>query len=834
MVPEALKSRTQWLVWRYESKEGQKKPAKMPYYASGRRRTGKQGDEADRQALTTFDFALQTKSIGTTDADEKFDGIGFAFLPGDGLIGIDLDNMLDVGTGEFNQRALDIIQACSSFAERSPSGKGVHIYVLGETASFNSNDAGVEVFCGRQFFTVTGDHFPGTPDQVNAIDEKTLKRLRATVDQAKGKRGASTSRPAPPADARSKIESALAVISADCGYEEWIEIGMAIHAELGDAGFSVWDYWSSKGSSYPGPRGANGTETHWKSFRPGGGITGATLFKRAKDAGWRAPKGSRAPTSSKGAGGDRGGTPPPEDPASAPPADELPEIRWQQGKLPEVIDQAEDALIKAGERIYQRAGFLVRVVRRDSPTVRNYKRPPGAFGILMIDQPHLIEILTRVARWMKWDSRSEAWRRVNAPEQAASTLLARSGHWKVDKLWSAISAPTLRPDGTILQKPGYDASMRAWYDPCGVEFPEIADSPTKEDAQTALAKLAKAFSTFPFEDERDQVVGRDQAVALAFALTALVRRSLPHAPLGAISAPAPGSGKTLLADCISILASGAAAPAMKYAETDEEAAKTALAVLMEGDAVVLIDNIERPLQGDWLCTILTSELFRQRMLGRTEMMSVPTTTLWLATGNQLVIAGDLRTRALLCRLDAKVEHPDQREFAHDLREWMTAHRPELVAAGLTVMRAFIASGQRPADVIKPMGRFERWSDMVRAPLVWLGCADPCESIKSLEQEDPERALHVQLMHAWREQFEDRPQTAREAIDDATRQGLVGGGPSVLEGALREIAQDRSGSINVRRLGKWMQSHAGRRADGMLIVKDGEKDHVARWRVKKSD
>jgi len=46
MVPEELKSRTQWLVWRYESHPGDKKPRKVPYYANGSRRSGKQGDEA--------------------------------------------------------------------------------------------------------------------------------------------------------------------------------------------------------------------------------------------------------------------------------------------------------------------------------------------------------------------------------------------------------------------------------------------------------------------------------------------------------------------------------------------------------------------------------------------------------------------------------------------------------------------------------------------------------------------------------------------------------------------------------------------------------------------
>jgi hypothetical protein len=205
----------------------------------------------------------------------------------------------------------------------------------------------------------------------------------------------------------------------------------------------------------------------------------------------------------------------------------------------------------------------------------------------------------------------------------------------------------------------------------------------------------KAFATFPFERRTDE------AVALALALTALVRRSLPSAPLGGITAPVMASGKTLLGDAISILATGVSAPAMKYADTDEEATKTMLAVLAEGDQVVLIDNVERPLEGDTLCAVLTSEAYRQRVLGRTEMMSVPTTTLFLATGNQLVIAGDLRTRALLCRLDPKTEHPEQRQFDVELREWITIERPKLVAAGLTILRAFIATDQRPPSNARP-------------------------------------------------------------------------------------------------------------------------------------
>jgi putative DNA primase/helicase len=214
---------------------------------------------------------------------------------------------------------------------------------------------------------------------------------------------------------------------------------------------------------------------------------------------------------------------------------------------------------------------------------------------------------------------------------------------------------------------------------------------------------------------------------------------------------------------------------------------------------------------------------------------VPTTTLILATGNHLVISGDLRTRALLCRIDPKVERPEERRFEHDLREWAMAHRPQLVVAGLTVMRAFVAQQEEGMkDRVPTWGRFERWSEMVRAPLVWLGCQDPCASIKALEDEDPDRGEHLRLMHEWRAAFGDQAMSAREAVQQAQTDTLAQNKPSPLQEIFRDIATDRGGTISSRRLGKWLQRYAGRRAKGQQFIKEGELNHVALWKVEVFD
>jgi hypothetical protein len=289
-IPQELRERPQWLVWRFEPNPNpaKTKPLKVPYWVNGKKRYGVQGDQADRSRLVTLDVALATLAA----SNGHYTGIGFAFLAGDGLIGVDIDKCIDLETGEVTELALQAMAGCDSYTEYSPSGTGIHIIVAGATTTFKSNEIGLEVFCSSQFFTFTGRQLAGSPSAINPISDAELDRLRVLVRGARPAATpsrANTSAPLPPgaSDLRARLDAALAYISPE-GHDQWIRVGMALYSALGENGFRVWDYWSSRAESYGGEEEL---KKRWASFgKRGVNITEATIFRMGMDGGWKPPR----------------------------------------------------------------------------------------------------------------------------------------------------------------------------------------------------------------------------------------------------------------------------------------------------------------------------------------------------------------------------------------------------------------------------------------------------------------------------------------------------------------------------------------------------------------
>ena len=81
-------------------------------------------------------------------------GIGLALTKQTGIVGIDLDHCVE--NGIVNPWAAEIIEAVGGFAELSPSGSGVHIYIKGRLPFDGRRSGGIEIYSHNRYVTVTG------------------------------------------------------------------------------------------------------------------------------------------------------------------------------------------------------------------------------------------------------------------------------------------------------------------------------------------------------------------------------------------------------------------------------------------------------------------------------------------------------------------------------------------------------------------------------------------------------------------------------------------------------------------------------------------------------
>ena len=143
-VPAELKNRRQWIVWRYETRDGG--PTKVPYNAH----TARPASSTDLETWVYFGDAVQALENG------GWEGIGFVFSSGDPYAGIDLDDVRDPETGEIEERAQKVIDLFPrAYAEASPSGTGVHIIIRGKVPKVVKLDW-IEAYSQERYFTVTG------------------------------------------------------------------------------------------------------------------------------------------------------------------------------------------------------------------------------------------------------------------------------------------------------------------------------------------------------------------------------------------------------------------------------------------------------------------------------------------------------------------------------------------------------------------------------------------------------------------------------------------------------------------------------------------------------
>jgi hypothetical protein len=494
------------------------------------------------------------------------------------------------------------------------------------------------------------------------------------------------------------------------------------------------------------------------------------------------------------------------------------------GRNPRVIkEEALQALVEANDppELYVFAKGLARV-RSDG-----YSSPEIEKVDADILRNRLIEIVD--FHTMKFVNGIACPEPASPPQKLMSDVLSEKS-WPFPILEGIIECPYLRPDGTVLDAPGYDSTSRLLYVPApGLDLPAIPHKPTVAERNAALGTLKEMLIDFPFDCEASE------ANALAAILTPLYRPAINGLiPFGLITAPQAGTGKTHLAEVITLVATGRHAAMLPAPGDTEEWRKSISSTLLRGAPVNVIDNISGELNSPELARLFTANVWSDRRLGVSKQLDIPVRSIWLGTGNNVQLGGDLPRRCYEIRLDGKSSQPWRRTgYRHDdLLGWVRAVRGQLIAAGLTLARAWYAAGC-PRATTPALGNFSAWASTLGSILAFAGVPGFLDNLESMHQnagvEDRQWELFLLALHAT---------TGDRAVRSADIFALMGPESELnhlIPDALRE-AMDKCRSTDGAKaaLGKQLRARKDQRhgATGVRVESAGKHGHdkVGMWRV----
>lgn len=495
----------------------------------------------------------------------------------------------------------------------------------------------------------------------------------------------------------------------------------------------------------------------------------------------------------------------------------------------DVTDQMIVAL-RDDPDVYQRSGELVHVLRHDDDGDSRFAS--GTPLVRTCPLSWLIDHVSAHARCLT-ESKKGPFKHVAPPAPRVRAVMERGSWSGIRQLETVIEAPSMRPDGTIIQDPGYDAATRSLYVPNG-SFDSIPDQPTQGDAVLAYAHLADVFREFPY------VSVEHQSATIACIVTLLARPAIRGSvPCWVFDASSKRSGKSLQMDVVSIVATGRAASRMTFpADDDKELESVLSSYALAGARIVPFDNVARPFGGAALDKCVTAvDSVDLRVLGRSELRTLPWRALIMASGNNVSFRDDMLPRVLSPRLESPLENPETRTDLPDLRAVALARRPSLVADALTILRAYVAAG-RPTVAVQRWGGFDAWVSLVASALVWAGAPDPMGARRGLAgDEDPVKTAEAALVNGWAILCRDvdptgiTVSTAVTSLYPAPRSDEPPDGRDNIREAIANLVVVRPGSAPAHRaLGDALRKLKGRPIGGQKLVSVPVKGGIAKWRV----
>jgi hypothetical protein len=422
----------------------------------------------------------------------------------------------------------------------------------------------------------------------------------------------------------------------------------------------------------------------------------------------------------------------------------------------------------------QVAATIARLEMKNEHDPKLFRRKEGGIVRVENDVEGRIRVTpVRANEWLAILTKHVTYKQVNmvgaeeivAPPRTILNALSGSDDISFPELRSVSRVALFNRDGQLRTQRGYDDGLKVYLDPIYEPLP-VPETPTQEQVDIAVSWLFEAIRDFPFSDLFD---GSEQAAiksddkdddgfllpnlergrssranAIAMLLQPFARNLIDGpTPSYHIDKASPGTGAGYLADVAYIVAEGRPATIQTMSNANEEFRKAITATLREGSSIIFIDNINRHVDSGDLAAALTSGVWRDRILGQSETVTIPITSMWLMAGNNLTFSHELMRRNVPIRMDAATPNPahdrGRNEFKHfPLQPWLLANRSMLVWACHVLIANWIAKGRPEGNAF--VHSFDQWSMVMAGILEAAGIEGFLDNVTNyLEMKDDEQA-----------------------------------------------------------------------------------------------
>jgi hypothetical protein len=426
------------------------------------------------------------------------------------------------------------------------------------------------------------------------------------------------------------------------------------------------------------------------------------------------------------------------------------------------------------------------------------------------------------------DGGTETYEEEVTPPPAIITAALAPKEWPgLRPLLGIVGAPVLRPDGSLLQRPGYDAAT------CLYLASKVPLEPVPEEPSTEQVQAARDFLLYKFLFNFPWVGDADKANYLGLLVTPILRSYLRTLiPFGVVTSTMPGSGKTILTCGLGMLYGQRV---LTWTHSDEELRKAITSVLADPVGAIIFDNLAEGtvIDSPVLARLITDRTWADRLLGGNKTATFANDRVWTATGNNLRLGGDMRTRSVLVSLNPDMPRPEERTgFAiPDMDQWILipANQRQVLWHLLVLVADWTRSGapRRPGLTMR---QFTPWAEAVGGFLAHHGVCGFLGNVETVRDIDEEEAAWTVFFAQWRKVHGDQWLTSNQLRLSANiGTDAVGRPYDRWDGLFR--TDGRGQPVSVKSLGRLLTGQIDRYRGAYVLRSELDKHTKVRtWRV----